>query len=202
MKYLIIVVCLFYLQPLIAQSAFLKIQAYGENYFAYPPDTEFDVIDESKKINFTEKDLSENYQIELEGDFTIKVYTDWGSGVDEFEISQATISLDQAEDYKSEDWSSANNKWFEDQPAVVKKKFKLNNSGEYDAKIEFEGDIQFMYKEGGAVVKEKGEVLALDGNYIAKTSKGYLKLSYNPSNKEYWYVFTKKKGVRKVIVKD
>mgnify|MGYP001099693187 CR=1 FL=1 len=199
MKTFILATCLLYIAPLIAQSPYLSIRSEGENYYAYPPSTEFDVFDQNEKLIYTEEDLSPNYQIELDGEFLLKVYIDWADGVDEIELQKATLSLNEPEPYQAED-DDASDRWFPNQPELVDKQFEQNSKGDYNAMLEFEGDIQFRYQDGKASISEKGEELRVDGKYIAKTSLGFLKLSYNPESKEYWYVFTKEKGIKRTVI--
>lgn len=197
MKYALLSLVLFYIQPAVSQSPYLKIQAYGENYFAYPPDTEFDVFNDDGEVIFSEKDLSANYEIELESEVLLKVYTDWGAGVDKFPLDQARISLAESEKYDPTEWTDGwSDGWSADQPKVVTKHFSQKKDGSFDARLEFEGDIQFEYKNGTAHFMEKGKKLDFDGKYVAETSQGFLKLSYDPTRKEYWYVFTKDRGKR------
>ena len=123
------------------------------------------------------------------------MFIDWGDGEDQFDVNKAVISLDLPEKTETGESSGLDRKnWRADHPRVVNKSFTETENGKYNALIEFEGEIQFVYKDGEASVSEKGKQVIIEGKYIAKTSKGYLKLSYNPDSKEYWYVFTDQKG--------
>ena len=191
MKYFILSISILLVLATSAQEPYLKIQAYGENYFAYPPNTEFDVFDDTGEVVFTEKDLTEFLKLKLKGDYTVKIYTTWGSGEDEFKVDNAVLTLEEP-DQKQYDWLKYDrDEWFGDQPDLLKKSFTENKDGTYDAEIFFQGDIRFEYRNGKGSISEDGKPLELKGKYVAHTSAGTLKLSYNPSQKEYWYVFVK-----------
>lgn len=189
MKYFILSISILLVLATSAQEPYLKIQAYGDNYFAYPPHTEFDVMNEAGELVFTEKDLNEFEELELKGDYTVKIYTSWGNGEDEFKVDNAMLTLEEP-DEKQYDWSKYDrDEWFGEQPDILKKSFTENKDGTYDAEIVFQGDIRFEYRNGQGSISENGQSLELKGNYIAHTSAGTLKLSYNPSKKKYYYVF-------------
>jgi len=174
-------------QFVIAQGKSLKIQLDDESY--YPPNLRFEVLDDTGKQVLTEEDLETDKPIILEGHYTITVFTTWADGKDTYkvydealitlEVNSSSVSLNKTEQ-KS---------WHNEQPKVVEKSFNVKN-GQYDAIIEFENDIFFNYIDGKVEITQNGRPLKLLGKYVVKTSEGFLKISYNPKTKEYWYVFT------------
>jgi len=176
---------------LMAQDHYLEIKTNRNDYIFYPPNTEFDIYNESGELAFTEKDLTKTTPIELEDKHTIQLSVSWGDGENTIEVQKAILNLrppekenDIPEQDYSQEWTS------HEQPVVLKKVFDQNEDGTYDFTLEFEADIRFDYKNGEAKIREKGNILPMIGKYVAKTSKGYLKMSYQPKTKEYWYVFT------------
>ncbi|NBC57648.1 MAG: hypothetical protein GVY05_05105 [Bacteroidetes bacterium] len=174
-------------QFVIAQGKSLKIQLDDEFY--YPPNLKFEVLDDTGKQVLTEEDLDADKPIILEGHYTINVFTTWADGQDSFEVKdEALIALEDNKSYvalNKDDQKS----WHKNKPKVVDKSFQVNK-GQYDAIIAFEKDIFFNYIDGEVEITQNGRPLKLLGKYVAKTSEGFLKMSYNPKNKEYWYVFT------------
>jgi len=178
----------------IAQNVSLKIQ--NDDTYYYPSNLEFEVINEEGKIVLTQNDLEVNKPVILEGQYTINVFTPWGKGKDSFQIKdKALIAFEKQEQKVNLKYTDANKhggndkSWRKNQPKVVSKTFEYNTTT-YDAIIAFENDIVFNYIDGKAKITQNGKTLKLVGKYVAKTSEGYLKMSYNPENKEYWYVFT------------
>ena len=170
-----------------AQSTSLKIQT--DDTFYYPPHLEFEVTNDQGKVVLTQNDLTEGNPIVINGNYKINVKTSWGSGKDQLPIDgEALIALEQKEADVSLK-TSATKPWHEGKPKVINTSFK-KNKGRYDAIIAFEDDIFFNHINGEGRITQEGEDLELVGNYVAKTSKGYLNIVYNPLTKEYWYVFT------------
>lgn len=171
-----------------AQNTSLKIQT-GEDAYYYPSNLEFEVMDKDGNTQFSEKDLTKDEPIILEGVYTIHVYTTWADGKDSFKVNdKASIALAKNKtyvNYKEKDMKP----WHKNKPKLIDTDFKKNN-GKFDAIIAFENDIYFNYIDGKASITEDGKSLELVGTYVAKTSKGYLKMSYVPETKEFWYVFT------------
>ncbi len=197
MRLIAIIFVTFICQMISAQNVSLKIQ--NDDAYYYPSNLEFEVINDEGKTVLTQNDLEVNQPIILEGQYTINVFTPWGNGKDSFQVKDEALIAFEEQDckvdlkkndcYCSENYSKYNNFWKENQPKVVSTTFEYNTTT-YDAIIAFENDIFFNYIDGKAKITQNGKTLELLGNYVAKTSEGYLKMSYNPENKEYWYVFT------------
>ena len=171
-----------------AQNTSLKIQT-GEDAYYYPSNLEFEVMDKDGNTLFSEKDLIKDKPIILEGDYIINVYTTWADGKDSFKVNdKASIALAKNKTYVNNNENEVK-PWHKNKPKLIDTDFKKNN-GKFDAIIAFENDIYFNYIDGKASITEDGESLELIGTYVAKTSKGYLKMSYVPETKEFWYVFT------------
>jgi hypothetical protein len=196
MRLIAIIITTLICQTIMAQNTSLKFQT-DDSYY-YPSDLAFEVIDENGKTVLTEKDLEVNKPIILEGNYEVTIFTTWANGKDTFKVTdEALIALEQNEKWVNiqnkksccSEATSAENSWNVGKPKVVNTAFEVNN-GQYDAIIEFENEIFFNFLNGEAKITEKGETLELIGNYVAKTSEGFFKMSYNPETKEYWYVFT------------
>ncbi len=196
MRLIAIIIATLICQSITAQNTSLKIQT--EDSYYYPSNLAFEVIDEKGNTVLTEKDLEVNKPIILEGNYEITIFTTWANGKDTFKVTdEALIALEQNEKWVNiqnkksccSDHTSNNNSWNVGKPKIIDTDFKANN-GVYDAIIEFENEIFFNFIDGIAKITEKGKTLELVGNYVAKTSEGFLKMSYNPETKEYWYVFT------------
>jgi len=180
-----------------ARNLSLKIQ--NDDSYYYPSNLEFEVIDDQGKIILTQNDLEVNKPVVMEGNYTVNVFTTWGTGKDTFKVEdQALISFEEQgrqvnlnKDMNccSDTYTGYGESWKENQPDIINQSFEANSDG-YDAIIEFENDIFFNYLDNEAKITQNGKTLKLVGKYVAKTSEGYLKLSYNPKNKELWYVFT------------
>lgn len=197
MRIIAIILTLLVYQSFCAQNISLKIQ--NEDTYFYPSNLSFEVLDKNENLLFTQNDLKLNKPIKLEGPYTINVFTEWGDGKDTFKVDNKTLIAFEKQGYSSKNSKNRNQHiskhsgvdkfWRESQPNVVSITFE-NNNNTYDATIEFENDIFFNYIDGKVKITQNGKTLELLGNYVAKTSEGYLKISYNSKNKEYWYVFT------------
>jgi hypothetical protein len=180
-----------------AQNVSLKIQ--NDDSYYYPSNLEFEVIDDQGKTVLTQNDLEANKPIVIEGNYTVNVFTTWGTGKDTFKVEDKAlisfeeqgnkVNLNKDMNCCSDTYTGYGESWKENQPDIINQSFEANSDG-YAAIIEFENDIFFNYLDGEAKITQNGKTLKLVGKYVAKTSEGYLKLSYNPKNKELWYVFT------------
>ena len=187
MRIIAILLTSLFFELLLAQGNSLKIQT--DDTFYYPPNLKFEVSNDQGKVILTQNDLTEGNPIILDGDYMITVFTSWGSGKDQLKVDgEASVALEQKEADVSLKKSQTKS-WYEGKPKVIITSFKKNGE-QYDAIIAFENNIFFNYIDDQVKITQDGEELELVGNYVAKTSKGYLKISYNPLTKEYWYVFT------------
>ncbi len=71
--------------------------------------------------------------------------------------------------------------------------FSYDKETGYDTSLEFNNDVVFYYRDGEAKAYQNGKDLKIKGKYLIYTNTGIIKLSYNPRNKEIWYVFDKYK---------
>ena len=169
-----------------AQNVSLKIQ--NDDSYYYPSNLEFEVLDKNESVIFTQDDLEIDKPLILEGDYTINVFTPWADGIDAFKVENKALVALEKNDSKVE-ISKHSNSWKKNQPKIINKSY-TEHDGRFDAVFEFENNIYFQYQDGQVKITQYGKTLKLLGKYIAKTTEGYLKLSYNPENKELWYVFT------------
>lgn len=192
MKSLLLLPLLLFFQFSFGQKPYLQIDTDRNDYIVYPPQTDFEVYNTDNQVIFTQADLSEGTELKLKGPHKIKLSVDWGNGENIIDVDNARIRLKKPTNFteKVDEKKFSTDSWATNQPLVTEKAFILNDDGTYDAHIVFEDNIRFVYRDGEAIISEDGEALRLLGKFVAKTSAGYLKFSYNPSSKEYWYVFT------------
>jgi hypothetical protein len=187
MRFILLTIALFTSLGLNAQlNSSLKIEMEDRNTIIYPPNSKFEVRNQSGDLLYDQNDLKEGSVINIRKGEEITVFTKWADGKDVFNPKSANISLSENEKVETKDIPF----WEVGRPDIVSEMYSKSGSGEYNAEIEFEGNIKFIYENGNAEITENGKDLELLGKYIANTSQGMLKLSYEAEKKKLYYVFT------------
>ena len=199
MKTIATLITMLLIEVLSAQGNSLKVQA--DDTYYYPPNLKFEVMNDKGETLFTEENLSQDNPIQLEGNYKVTIYTTWGDGEDTFDVNESLeIALEENKSYDCSNCSTGSSysksceysydKWCDKKVELVDADFEKSNQYGFNTIIEFENDIFFNYIDGDVTITQNGKELELVGKYVAKTSEGYLKISYNPDSKKYWYVFT------------
>lgn len=189
---------------------YLKIKLDDQQEISYPPGTRFVVQDASGNAVLSPSQLEEVKEYTIIEPITLWVFTSWNEEPDTYELTSGTLSM-EVSDYKGSipyDFGRFKKRkdagQHDTRDMVYSKRgssqgvymfkerfFDYDATTGYDASFEFNNDVIFYYRDGKAEAWQNGKRLNIEGKYRINTTLGVLKLSYDPQNKEIWYVFEK-----------
>lgn len=189
---------------------YLKIEMENNQTISYPPETGFVVEDDKGNTILSPKELKHKGTYEISSPITLYVFVSWNDVPDVYEMSRGTLSLNKT-DYsykntygrakKGENYGKSKSAtdygaWKGNSNGVYLMQERYFNNGDdtgFNTSLEFSNGVIFYYKNGEASAWQNGNTLIVDGKYLVQTPEGVLKISYNPSNKELWWVYEKTK---------
>ncbi len=203
------------------KHTYLKIKLDNHQEISYPPGTGFVAEDASGNAVLSPSQLEELKEYTITEPITLWVFTAWSDEPDTYELSSGTLVMEESdyeydgsnpydfgrfkkgqnsirsnkdEDYVTSKKGKTSGAWKGTSNGLVMTQtrfFDYDNKTGYDTSIEFNNDVVFYYRDGKAEAWQYGKSLKMEGKYLIYTNLGIIKLSYNPQNKEIWYVFEK-----------
>ncbi|MEQ3656309.1 MAG: hypothetical protein ABNH00_10635 [Dokdonia sp.] len=162
---------------------------------SYPPNTGFVLQDESGSAILNPNRLKELKSYTVSKAVTLFVFPTYKSEPDVYEITSGVLYMKPAQYYKKNQQPARldtyKNMSSNGISLLRKRFFDYDTKTGYDTSLEFSNDVVFYYRDGKAEAWQNGKTLEIEGKYLIKTTAGTLKISYNPTNKEFWYVFEK-----------
>ena len=186
-----------------AETSYLKIKLDDQKEISYPPGIGFVAQDADGNTVLSPEELETIKVYEVQMPITLFVFTTWNDEPDVYEISSGTLSLGVTDrDYnpdtkytyrrtkKGETYGKST--MTSNGVSMTRARYFANDAKTgYNTSIEFSNDVVFYYRDGAVSAWQNGKDLEITGNYLIKTNEGIIKLSYNPSNKDVWWVFDK-----------
>lgn len=185
------------------ETSYLKIKLDHQKEISYPPGIGFVAQDADGNTVLSPEELETIKVYEVQMPITLFVFTTWNDAPDVYEISSGTLSLGETDvDYSPDTkYTYGRSKKGETYGASAMtsnglsmtqaRYFANDTKTAYNTSIEFSNDVVFYYRDGEVSAWQNGKGLEITGRYLIKTNEGIIKLSYNPSNKELWWVFDK-----------
>lgn len=175
------------------QQHYLQIVLNDGIDISYPPNTGFVLQDESGNTILSPSRLKELSSYTVSKAVTLYVFPTYKNEPDVYEITSGTLYMKPAP-VMSNSANKAKNNWKSTMSSngvslINKRFFDYDPETGYDTSLEFSNDVVFYYRDGKAEAWQNGKTLDIKGKYLIKTATGILKVSYNPTNKEFWYVF-------------
>lgn len=195
------------------ENSYLKIRLDNQSEISYPPGIGFVAQDADGNSVLSPSELERIKVYEVNMPITLFVFTTWNDEPDVYEISSGTLSLGYTDKAYNPDTKYTYGRTKKGETygrtkdgetygasamtsnglSMTRARYFANDEKTaYNASIEFSNDVIFYYRDGAAFAWQNGKDLEITGNYLIKTTEGIIKLSYNPSNKELWWVFDKK----------
>lgn len=182
-----------------AQDYFALVKKNDSVTYHYPENTTFTLFNETNEATNIEKVDA----ISVTGDYRIEADVYWKETPDVINSDGGTLEIfvlkqnhDKNYKYKSKSITQVYDA-FKDykKPQLEKKTITPSEKieGTYNALFIFTNGMVFTYTNGDASAYENGEEITIEGKYVLIGKEQTLKLSYNPKNKEVWYVFEKNK---------
>lgn len=182
---------------------YLRIVVDTETDISYPPGSGFILQDTAENNILTYAELEKQGEYEITKPMTLFVFVSWKDEPDTYELSSGILyAMKQSNTtyWQTNYEDGEQRKYLYDRKAftkgleITRSRFFDYDGDEYDASIEFNNDVIFYYKDGKAEAWQHGKTLKIEGKYLISTQEGLIKLSYNPRNKEIWYVFEPKEN--------
>ncbi|WP_299213326.1 hypothetical protein [uncultured Dokdonia sp.] len=210
-SFLIAVLCIVFTANA-TETSYLKIKLDNQKEISYPPGVGFIAQDADGNTVLSPSELETIKVYEVQMPITLFVFTTWNDEPDVYEISSGTLSLGETDiDYnpdttytygrakKGETYGRTKkgetygrSTMMSNGLSMTRARYFANDAKTgYNASIEFSNDVIFYYRDGAVSAWQNGKDLEITGNYLIKTNKGIIKLSYDPSDKELWWVFDK-----------
>jgi hypothetical protein len=173
-----------------AQKTYLKItnSEIGEDVIMYPPGTEFELKTKEGYIIF--KNSGDEGVIDITEKHTLYVYPSWKDSTDVFVLTDGKVEKVLTSTYQDSHEHSDTNK-LKNNGITASSKVTDSKTLEGKKNIEFKlsNGITFNYTDGlySATLGDKN--LTVKNKYLIYSDLGILKLSFNPSNGEVWWVF-------------
>ncbi|WP_378172732.1 hypothetical protein [Aquimarina sp. SS2-1] len=176
---------------------YLQIVLNDGTNVSYPPGTGFLLENKNGNNILNPSKLIELRSYKINNENTLYVFPTYKTTPDVYDITEGTLYMKLAEyiDKKTTNQNRVKDKVkniSSNNVSLLKKRFfDYSDENGYDTSIEFSNDVIFYFRDGKAEAWQQGETLKIEGKYIIYSKLGIIKLSYNPFNKEIWYVFEK-----------
>ncbi len=183
------------------EHTYLRIIIDENTDVSYPPGSGFVLQDAKGKIVLTYAELEELGEYNITEQLTLYVFVTYKKEPDVYKLTEGTLYAIKQSDTKflkkSYENGEAKNYIYDRQHftkglEIMQSRFFGFDGETYNASIEFNNGVIFLYRDGKAVAWSEGKLLNIEGKYLISTDDGIIKLSYNPINKQIYYVFEPK----------
>lgn len=198
------------------EHRYLKIKLADKTEISYPPGIGFIAEDQSGKTILNAKFLNEMDEFIVKTSITLWVFTTWNDEPDTYELTDGKLIMETSNYVYNKDYdfgafkkrkkNTPHKKEIKDENrpdenygarrgaskgvyTIKERFFDYDTDKGYDVSLEFNNGVIFYYRDGKAEAWQNGKTLKIENKYLIYTELGILKLSYNPKNKEIWYVF-------------
>lgn len=182
----------------VAQDYYEIISEDKNTSYRYPADVEMVIIGPGEET----ETVGANPSIILEGDYRIEIATSWSKEKEVIHGNGQTLKISRAQEGHTQEKSFLNmdemvlsqqqvNSVMANKPFLEKKDISesKNKEGFYNLEAKFSNGLTFKYKDGKTSALQEGKELVITNRYLVDTPQGTLKLSFDPSDGEFWYVF-------------
>ena len=176
---------------------------YGQDYYAvvkknddvtynYPETAKFTLIDSYGNTTAIEKDDA----IDVTGDYTLSIDVLWKSKPEiitsnggRLEVFILPTNYKYFKHYKKTDFYERDGL----KPTLETKEItQTKKDAPYNLLAVFSNGLTFKYSDGAARAWLNGEEVEVTNKYFVESPEGLLKLSFDPTDGEFWYVFDTK----------
>lgn len=173
-----------------AESHYLQIKYKSENV-SYPPNTLFELYDDSGKLIYTQDNLPDSFT--FNESHKLVLHPTYKSEEDVYVLKAATL-LRKVANLNHQSKSYKNHRYTSNSVSAQKEVMESNTrKGSYNLTLSFENGLIFNYTDGKTDAFLDDEKLKVVGNYIIDSKLGRFKISFRPNNGETWWVFEQKK---------
>ena len=177
------------------QDHYLQIVLNDGVDISYPPNTGFVLQNETGSAILNPGRLKQLESFTISKAVTLFVFPNYKNEPDVYEITSGVLYMKPVtydkETYPPAPSVSSREMSSNGVTLLNKRFFDYDVKTGFDTSLEFSNDVVFYYRDGKAEAWQNGKTLEIEGNYLIKTETGILKISYNPTTKEFWYVFDK-----------
>ena len=194
MRIILLLLSLFLSYFVSAQDYFALVVKNDNTTYNYPENAEITIIDSvGNKTKITKNDA-----VTLKGDYTLAIATPWkakpeilksdGGILEIFVLPLERRNWTPTIDEKSE------TVWYEpkgDSPSLKRKEimYSKKNPNRSNVLAVFNNGLVFKYEDGNARAWLDNEEVNVTNHYLVETPEGLLKVSFDPEDGAFWYVF-------------
>ncbi|AGC76069.1 hypothetical protein LX97_00744 [Nonlabens dokdonensis] len=184
------------------------MSAYGQDYYTiikkndditynYPKDAQITLIDE----NGNEKIINNEEAIDVTGDYTLSIVVPWSKKPEIIKSDGGRLEVFILSNIYANGYNKRKNKAYKKeistyeessspQPYLTKKEItQKEKNGVYELLAVFSNGLIFKYSDGIAWAWINGDKVPVTNHYLVESPEGLLKLSFDPKDGEFWYVF-------------
>ena len=194
MKFVLYILAFFLTQLLNAQDYFALVVKNHDTTYNYPENAEITIIDSVGNKTKIEKDDA----VTLEGEYTLSIVVPWkkepeilksdGGVLEIYMLPEERRNWTPEVDHRSETtWYDTNT----NTPSLERKEilFSKKNPDRYNLLAVFNNGLVFKYEDGAVRAWLDSEEIEVTNHYLVETPEGLLKISFDPKDGEFWYVF-------------
>ncbi len=184
------------------------IHAYGQDYYTivkkndeitynYPKNAQITLIDKNGK----EKIINGEEAIDVTGDYTLSIVVPWNDAPEIIKSNGGRLEVFVLSNIYASDYNERKNKTYKKEIKTYKKSYgskpyltnkeitQKEKNGVYELLAVFSNGLVFKYSEGKAWAWINGDKVPVTNHYLVESPEGLLKLSFDPKDGEFWYVF-------------
>ncbi|KQC33012.1 hypothetical protein AAU57_06525 [Nonlabens sp. YIK11] len=195
MKILILILASFVATSVFAQDHYAVVKKNDEVTYNYPESSVFTLEDPAGNKRLLEKDDA----IDVTGDYTLYIENYWSNEPEVIKANGGRLEVfilpnnyrNEVKEYYSKKVSHEHqNANYDKKPTLETKEITQSKKGApYDLLAVFSNSLIFKFSDGKPRAWLNGNEVAVTNRYLVQSPEGLLKLSFNPSNGEFWYTF-------------
>ncbi|WP_281542558.1 hypothetical protein [Maribacter aestuarii] len=194
MRIILLLLSLFLSYFVSAQDYFALVVKNDNTTYNYPENAEITVIDSvGNKTMITKNDA-----VTLKGDYTLSIATPWQTEPEILKsdggILEIFILPVERRNWTPEIDENSETVWYEpkdDSPSLERKEimYSKKNPERYNVLAVFNNGLVFKYEDGNVRAWLDNEEVHVTNHYLVETPEGLLKVSFDPEDGAFWYVF-------------
>jgi hypothetical protein len=194
MRIILLLLSLFLSYFVSAQDYFALVVKNDNTTYNYPENAEITVIDSvgNKTI------ITKNDAVTLKGDYTLSIATHWKAKPEILKSDGGILEIFvlpvERRNWTPEIDENSETVWYEpkdDSPSLERKEimYSKKNPERYNVLAVFNNGLVFKYEDGNVRAWLDNEEVNVTNHYLVDTPEGLLKVSFDPEDGAFWYVF-------------
>ncbi len=177
-----------------AQDYFVVIVKNEKTTYNYPKDVAFTIID--GEGNETKFEIDEAFT--FQGDYTLSIQVPWSAEPELITSEGGKLELfvlpEERRNWTQKDEDKSKTVWYDQRSNKLGLERKEISVSQKDAEhfnllVVFNNGVVFKYEDGTVRAWLNNKEVNVTNHYLVDTPEGLLKISFDPKDGEFWYVF-------------